>query len=343
MGADQRIAGVPMTLLYVLGCSGTDVGGDDTGQDVDEASFSYVSVGIHQSCAILDGRIGCWGPEQSEIETTATYHGDGHPPAGSDWQVVEMTSMSSDLGHRSRIGCALADAGQACCWGQYFGDTCDTLVGPELELSTLAVGAAFACGTDGADQLWCWGANAPDGVVLAEQVAGVTATGWDVSALHTDGSLSSWAITDPEVGTVMGTQYYDRRTFSDVPLDLQLSKLGSACAVDRDGGDVLCDPYQSSTPSESDGLRATKLYNVGARTERVMGDAGMGLCAMGEDGTVDCDAYFGDSVVPGVVAEDAVTFSAAAASVASGCAVLSGGKLTCWGGAEPPTALRFAE
>jgi hypothetical protein len=343
VGANQRIAGLPVTLLFVLGCTGTDDPADDTGQGGEEVRFSYVSVGIHQSCAVVDGRLGCWGPEPSEIEETATYYGDGHPPGGDDWQLVEMTSMSRDLGHRSRIGCALTTSGQACCWGQYFGDSCDTFVGPELEFSTLAVGSAFACATDDADVLWCWGPNAPDGVVLAEEVADVTAKGWDLSALHTDGSISTWSMTDPEVGTEIGTQYFDHRAFADGDLELQLSRLGAACVVDVGSGDVLCDPFEPSTPSESDGLRSTRLYDVEGRTDRVTGDGRMGICGMGEDGTVLCDAYFGDSVAPGVVAEDAVTFSAAAAGVASGCAVLTDGSLTCWGGASVPTSLRYAD
>lgn len=128
-----------------------------------------VTAGTHHTCALVaDGRVWCWGNNQSgELGTTVNLGQFTHIPQ----QVQGLIGTIAGLTAGEGFSCALTTLGQVYCWGandmHQLGNTTPTgtsvpmLVEGLGYVSQFAASGASVCALSGA-RPWCWG-DAHDG------------------------------------------------------------------------------------------------------------------------------------------------------------------------------------
>jgi alpha-tubulin suppressor-like RCC1 family protein len=125
-----------------------------------------IAAGSHHTCALtVAGAVECWG-----------WNEEGQLGDGTDTnrlvpvQVVGLASGVRQIAAYVEHTCALADAGGVKCWGENasgeLGDGTTTarstpgpVVGLEIPISVLAIGAEHTCAVTTANGLECWGRN----------------------------------------------------------------------------------------------------------------------------------------------------------------------------------------
>lgn len=146
----------------------TDVADGSDAQDASTGPYAWLAGRtFSDSCAIVEGKLFCWG-----------YGGwgeNGDGGFGLDRYPVAVLNIDSPLEVRegSYFRCALQEGGDVFCWGK--GDkgqlgvmglaaTAIPVKAPGLPpMRTICCGSSHACGIDENGGTWCWGATGPAG------------------------------------------------------------------------------------------------------------------------------------------------------------------------------------
>ncbi|MCP4806774.1 MAG: hypothetical protein GY913_03175 [Proteobacteria bacterium] len=161
-----------------------------------ERDGTLVAAGADHSCALAaGGRVICWG-EAVELPDEEGWVGLS---AGDGWT------------------CGVHDDGHVACWGG---------PQPELEVETVEVGAAHACGLTSALTVHCWGENDAGQLESPEgEFVQVSAGGSHSCGITTDGAVSCW-------GDIASTPDRD-------DMVLVSAGAGHACGL-TSAGEALC-------------------------------------------------------------------------------------------------------
>jgi alpha-tubulin suppressor-like RCC1 family protein len=131
---------------------------------------STLCVGKHFGCAIVAGRVHCWGSSGSgqlgngtDLHTPPVHPNctSGHPC--TDVPSTVLREDGTQLSNVTSIGCgdqvcALNDSGEVWCWGYVVGSIFARARRYTTGASSIAVGSRHACARRG-DQYVCWGTN----------------------------------------------------------------------------------------------------------------------------------------------------------------------------------------
>lgn len=312
-----------------------------------------ISVGSSQACALVAPSSGaCWGMNlwlaSSDPADPTDRSGFDPVPALLLTPQLSSVEISSDWTGGENV-CATTSTGGVMCRGFRIADmpmsqSIDSnrtdLLFPVAGVSgaqQVAVGSDHACALTGATVM-CWGSNAvgqlgnsttqdsltPVPVTGLDDVASLVANGQQSCALRKDASVWCWGLARPPIGIKADPQRID-----GLPPVVQLSTGGThTCAIDETGGlwcwgdldnllgvsgaEPFSPPMQVATPQP--------LRRVSAGRSS--------LCGAGVDGSVWCwpqgeptpQQVEGISGAQAVAHEDAIS-----------CALLTNGKVTCWG------------
>ncbi len=281
-------------------------------------TITAIDGGIGETCAIANGAVDCWGnldPTTNNVEAVTPITG--------------LTSGATSLSLTNRHGCALAN-GAARCWGDnsygQLGDGTNgasytsavAVLGLTSGISQIATGQWFSCALKTDHTVWCWGDNSAGQLGSDPTSLTTSSTPLQVSGLTSATSIA--AGQDSACAILQG---------------------GSAKCWGNNGQGQLGNGNQISsfTPVQVTGL-TSGVTSVSA--------GGFHTCAL-VNGGVQCWGFnsFGQlgngqttlSKVPSAV----TGLASGVIAVAAGginydeeqtCAILSDGKLVCWGGDE---------
>jgi len=322
------------------GASGTDatsVAGQaprlcgDAGESVQEPrAGGTISTNALTSCAVVGGKIACFGRGDAGQLGDGTVHAEGTDTTGVVWVSGVDDAVEVHLG--SAFGCARLESGGAVCWGRdYSGQLGDGTVhsgapfiaGPEpvvgiADAEGLAVGAAHSCARLAAGSARCWGeghlGQLGDGV--AHGYPDPTGVAVPVDVLDADGSprLAITAVTN-------GAQH--------------------SCALMSDhsvwcwgmglSGQLGDGSFHPGFEGAGVVIELTRVLALDDATQISAG--GSQTCALRASGRVACWGHSGldpDTAIPVDVcgSEGAIQISTGSDHV---CALLASGSVICWG------------
>lgn len=161
-GADTMVSAGAEHWCAVSSAGGVHCGGDDSHGQAGERTGDVVTAGARHTCALDGDRVICWGERVEVPEETGWDWID----AGDGWT------------------CGRSDDGVDC-WGG---------PDPELEVVTVDVGAAHACGLTEDLGVHCWG-DAPQGAPDGEFAQVVAGDGFGC-ATDLDEAVTCWGSLD---------------------------------------------------------------------------------------------------------------------------------------------------
>jgi alpha-tubulin suppressor-like RCC1 family protein len=295
-GQGPAVTMMPTVFFYEVSASGGNVcGRDESGYTQcwgDDAAalqtttrgLLQVAVGAHHACASGGGQILCWGDNS---------HGQGQPPAGSDYYHLSAQGDTT---------CAYNNDGMVC-WGE--ASAVRKSPGLRNGAPAITAGEAHACALRGNRRLGCWGDDAFMQARPPLQRFQSLAVGADHGcALAADGLASCW-----------GDGSHDGNA---VPAEaLRSLEVGqyNGCGIAA-AGDVRCWGWnvngQGMPPAGVFRAVATGLNHS---------------CGLRDDGTLACWGYDAD----GQTAAPAGVFKAVDVGERHSCAIAQSGALQCWG------------
>lgn len=290
----------------------------------DPAADVHVSAGSTHACAVVDGRVYCWG---------ANEHGELGTADGQDHDTP--TAVASDATFRVvsagyRHTCALDDRGEVHCWGDNargqlgIGDRVERSV-PQLvslpgRATSIEARYGHSCAILADARLYCWGTNdegqlGQGGVFPAD----------DPEALD---ALRPVQVPVPEVRQVTIGQ-------------------GHTCAVALTGALYCWGRNTSRELGGGDGIQHRSPVPIGSDVDWLQTAAGQNhTCALRDDETLWCwglnTAFDSEEGAPLGVAEDtlfdvptrvgtASDFVVLSTDTFHTCAVQRGERMWCWG------------
>ncbi|MDU0314710.1 putative Ig domain-containing protein [Phycicoccus sp. M110.8] len=317
------------------------------------ATATAVSVGQSHSCAVVGGKVRCWGSNWSgELGTGTTAESSSTPR-----EVVGLANVTQ-VSAGDSFTCARTSDGKAYCWGANLygqlgdGTTTDRTVPVPVPLSgvsQVSAGSAHACAVAAGGAVWCWGFNElgqvgtgslSARVLVPTQVAGLSGV-TKVSA-----GASSTCVSGPS-GAVKcwgsnGNGELGNGTFDDslVPVtalasgatDLETDD-GTSCAATADGAVSCWGTGFSETPTAVSGVSgagSVSVSNASACAQTSTGALCWGQPGSGTRGDGNWyDGAAGPTAVTGVSGTIARTISV---GYHNACVVVTGGSVRCWGG-----------
>ena len=232
---------------------------------------AVVSAGLdNHACAVVDGRLYCWGADGSGALRDGSTSGHSDAPVTVDTSGVlagkTMTAVSvGDAGS----ACALDSSGAAYCWGKDVeGDlggnvspgnsglpvavpTSGALAGKTL--TQISAGNGQVCALDSAGAAYCWGldlygktgigykidANAPQavdtrGVLAGKTLTQISAGGYQSCALDAGGAAYCWG------GQALGDGPRTKPAFAPVAVDTTGALAGKTLTQISAGFDRTC-------------------------------------------------------------------------------------------------------
>ncbi len=320
-GDSHTCAGTTAGGVKCWGANGDGRLGDGTVQDrpvptpVSDQNGELLHVklaaaGSYHSCALIeDGRVQCWGWNQSGQVS-------GLPTAGNVTRPATVLAFSglTALGLGQAHSCALTAARWVKCWG----DNSQGQVGPwavsaDPPLLTtagnfvaLASGNAHACAITQDKRLFCWGSN-------------------------TDGQ-ANWRVTDrkPAPSTDLGLAGVESVAAGQSHTCVVTSDQNVLCWGANDKGQL--GRVTGADPTSKPSLAGARSVAAGCNH----------TCALKMDGTVSCwgsnafgelgtgSTFDGPTTTPGQVSQLAGV-EAIAAGCRHTCAYVKGGAVWCWG------------
>ena len=278
------------------------------------ANASQIAAGYYDSCAIMNGQLSCWGDNRNG------QLGDGTTSAHYQPTVVGLSNVTSIAKGRMRT-CAVAGGG-AWCWGWSQsvgalgdGTTSDrtqptSVVGLASGVSTIAGGENHTCVLTPSGTVKCWGYN--------------------TGALGNNTTTSSAIPVD-----VLGLTGANEIT------------AGTTHTCARTGGAVKCWGYNDHgqmgfAPGNNNyQLTAIAVTGLADVTITQLSAGSQHTCALTSAGTIRCwGSNTAGQLGRATIADqqpalDVPSLPAPASFVASGsahsCAIVSGGKVACWG------------
>jgi alpha-tubulin suppressor-like RCC1 family protein len=156
-----------LLVLAVAGCGRLEYDADASGAEVDAAAAPLVATAISSgdahTCAIVGGRVACWG--DGSFGAIGGGAGPDRPSPAAVGTAVDRVAVSA----MAESTCGLHATGTVECWGQNdrgqlgVGDTApraDPATVPLLDfVSRMAGGHEHACAIQPGSRLWCWGQN----------------------------------------------------------------------------------------------------------------------------------------------------------------------------------------
>lgn len=318
-------AGVPRECLCpdkswgVAACYGPDDSGPcDCVGPAPGGGLLQVAVGGAHTCAVLDdGRVTCWGANsQGQLGdgTRTDRHSAVEVP-----EVADVASLALGGGTKSGHSCALSGDGQLRCWGlndygQLGDGTTQARSEPValslMDLRVIAAGATHTCAANREGRPWCWG---------REEAFGDEPS---LAAPHRGESPTEVPGIDDVVDLALGALH--------------------TCGL-TGAGDVLCwgEGSDGQLGSGSDARRSTPRAVVDLPPARQIVAGYAHCCALGRDGSVWCwgandRGQLGTegaqanrnkpAHVPGLA-----EVTALAAGWRHTCALVTGGRVRCWG------------
>jgi alpha-tubulin suppressor-like RCC1 family protein len=320
------------------------------------------SAGSQSTCAVLGGKVECWGDNSNGQLGDGTYSPHALPTELPFFQGVSVLHVGTSGEH----SCAVEADGTVLCWGYngygQLGDgtttshTAPVAAAGVTSAVEVAVGDYSTCALRSDGTVLCWGSNSngqlgnntlvsssvPVAVPHLTQVTQVQAGGSDYCAVKQDHSVWCWgysyfgqtgSLTNPQLvpTPVAGLEA------TEVALGLQTS-----CALSTDAGEVDCWGYgQQGQLGISPALFQQPVPQpVGLRDAVAVAVGTSHVCAAKSDGTVWCwgdnsAGQLGDGTtaahnvpaqVPGL--QGIVALSSHASHT---CAQDTAGALHCWG------------
>lgn len=334
---------------------------------VSPAPIIAISAGASHTCALSSASIvTCWG-DNSEGQLGDGTRSNRSTPA----PVIELTTLITAIAAGGGHSCALDNAGSVWCWGDNVygqlgnGTRTDSpvpvavarLSGPAAAVGT---GEFHSCALMAGGGVECWGWNDEaqlgdvTGVMhmAAVPVAGSReATALAVGARHNctinpTGQVQCWGGNwEGQIGDGSGLRRYVPATVSGPSIQVTAVAAGNThtCALAQDGS-VAC-WGGNSNGQLGDGTTINRLAPV--RSEKWAGPAialtagGGHTCGLLTDGAVQClggnwmgqlgDGTTVDRTTPLTVIGLAPDVVAITAGEAHTCALISAGRLQCWG------------
>lgn len=290
-----------------------------------------ISAGGKSTCALdAEGWIWCWGAnDMGQLGLSAdppASDGEAHPTPA----LVALTGKAVHVDVGQQSACAVLASGEAVCWGgnqsaQLSETTATSLLAPNTidtngaRFTQLRITTLTGFGTTDTGELWSWGALAP------------------VSGRTSSFSPDPVPVRIPKLANVTQFAAWTR--------DLGWEQQGQACAIA--GGKLHCwgnnktGTLCTGVPN-SEGSPAVVEIHETAFPQRVAVSAGS-TCVRLTDGRVQCcgdtkRGQVGESDA-GAIQRTLVTVSAldghavqVAASDTTICALIQGGRVSCWGG-----------
>jgi len=320
-----------------------------------------IAAGGRHSCALVSGRILCWGANDRGQLGDGDSEANGRPaPVVGD---LTFTQVTTGLAH----SCGVSRGGEAFCWGNddkgQLGDATFTSrsapvrVAGNQNFRTLRTGQAHTCGLTTSGEVLCWGSNAngqlgdgstvtrssPVLVVGGQRFVSLSA-GWaHTCAIAAEGIAYCWgANASGQLGT--GTRA-DSRAPVAISLPAKVTSISAGgshtCAV-TEAGEVYCWGRNSFGQLGTGGTAEQTVPTLVATSTRFASVSlgGVHTCARTRGGQAWCwgrNVYgqVGDGTnasrdVPTRVA-GGITFSAVSATGAHTCGTATDGELWCWG------------
>jgi alpha-tubulin suppressor-like RCC1 family protein len=347
------------TLLISIACS--LIGGQPQSQEPTSSIYATViTAGGGHACALLnDGRVKCWGANDSGQLGDGTYTSSNIPVEVSG--LTDVAAISAGGSHT----CALLVSGEVKCWGYnntgQLGDGTKAMNAKPVSVVGLtnaiaiSAGANHTCAITEEDGAKCWGKNIygmvgdgsitrtiltpVDVVGLTNNVLSISAGSEHTCAVTNNGSVKCWGRNDyGQVGD--NTTGAIRKKPTDVAtlnkgIKSVSTGFSTSCAL-TESNNVLCwgwigleDNYTS--PHEVTGLDR----NITAVT--VGGDH---ICGLTSEGTVKClgeNEYgqLGTNATNPIYTAKSISGLPAVRAIAANsnytCALISNGKVFCWG------------
>jgi serine/threonine protein kinase/alpha-tubulin suppressor-like RCC1 family protein len=320
-----------------------------------------IAAGGRHSCALISGRILCWGANDRGQLGDGDSEANGRPaPVVGD---LTFTQVTTGLAH----SCGVSRGGEAFCWGNddkgQLGDATFTSRSAPVRVAgnqnflTMRTGQSHSCGLTTSGEVLCWGSNANgqlgDGSIVTRSspvlVGGgqrfvSLSTGWaHTCAIAAEGIAYCWgANASGQLGT--GTRA-DARAPVAISLPAKVTSISAGgshtCAV-TEAGEAYCWGRNSfgqlGTSGTTDQSTPTPVSTSTRFASVSLG--GVHTCARTRGGQAWCwgrNVYgqVGDGTnvsrdVPMRVA-GGITFSAVSATGAHTCGMATDGDVWCWG------------
>jgi alpha-tubulin suppressor-like RCC1 family protein len=314
---------------------------------------SSVSTGLTHSCAVLGGKVRCWGNNGNGELGTGAFDYDRH---ATPLEVSGLTGVKA-VSVGDGFSCAVLTDGRVACWGaNYWGQLGDGSTSerdvPVFTGITTAVavsaGEGHACALLSGGTLSCWGSNSygevgtgsatTTPVKVPTAVTGVTGA-TSVSA----GASTTCVVVTGGAAKCWGTNSYGQLgngTFDDslTPVTAlasgatQVSASNDSTCARLSSGAVSCwGSLAGETPTTVAGVSGASWVAVGSRyacaqtgtTVTCWGDGYVGQ--LGNGSTADQETPVTVTGVSGTMA------NTIAAGSATACVVLTAGSVRCWG------------
>lgn len=308
------------TLMVLQGCDSSKSSDTITSPAI---GVTMVSAGSTHSCGIFDGSAMCWGGQN---EGALGNNKNEATSAATRVQVDGLTTGVTALASHRTFSCAVV-SGAVKCWGTSLIGSVDgtatgyrsivpaQVKGLTANATAVAVGLYHGCALISGG-VKCWGSNSNGqlgstlaGSSISEPVAvdglttGVTAiaAGVHSTCAVVSGGVKCWGVnTHGQLGDGTTTTAYSPVTVTNLPAGTGIASLAI-------GGD-------------SDGTHVCAVTTAGA----VMCWGANGKGQLGNGTTTD-------SKVPAAVSGLTTGASSVAAGVRHSCAILTSGKVKCWG------------
>ncbi len=320
-----------------------------------------IAAGGRHSCALLAGRVLCWGAnDRGQLGDGDVESHDIPAPIVGDLSLVQITTGTQH-------SCGVARGGDAYCWGSdergQLGDATTTSRSAPVRVAgnhafrVLRAGGAHTCGLTTGAQVACWGANtngqlgdggssthsSPVTVDADARFVSVT-SGWNHScAIASDGTAYCWGAN--AAGQVGNGARVDARAPVAIGGDLRFTSVSAGgthtCGV-TDAAEVFCwgkNSYgQLGTGNATDQATPTRVETSVRFVSVTAG--GVHTCARTRGGQAWCWGrnVYGQLGDGSTVSRDAPTrvaggtaFSALNATGAHTCGATSDGETLCWG------------